>query len=178
MRYFIGIELPSQVSIELLRIQHIISEAQVCTASWVKPDNLHCTLLFLGNLTEQELRALINLLSTIRYPPFFTELEQIQVPRWSSPHLIWVTLSNNGLSDLYATLCKELPDYQETRSFTGHCTIARLKKVPNKAALKGLIESIEIALLSWEVTSFSLFSSRTEQTGAEYTLIKKYLLAR
>ncbi len=176
MRYFIGIELPPLVSLELLRIQQIISEAQVCTASWVKPDNLHCTLLFLGNLTEQKLTALISPLSTIQYPPFFTELEQLEVPRWSSPHLIWVTLSNNGLSDLYATLCKELPNYQETRSFTGHCTIARLKKVPKQGALKELIESIEIAPLSWEVTSFSLYSSRTEQMGAEYTLIKRYIL--
>lgn len=174
VRYFVGINFPAVAVMELLRIQQLLSDSQLCTGTWVKPDNLHVTLLFLGNLTKDELESTEHALSVVSPSPFFTQLERLEVPHWSKPQLVWVTLKNDGLEQLYEKLVTALPSYQEARPFKAHCTLARLKKAANKKALKNLVETIQVTPLSWEVTTFSLYASRTEPTGAEYTILKTY----
>lgn len=176
MRYFIGIELPELITLEFLRIQQLMTEERLFTGTIVKPDNLHITLLFLGSLDENELAKILDILSTVSHPPFFAELERLEVPQWHPPRLVWVSLSGDGLANLYSSLLTLLPQYADNRAFTGHCTLARIKNTKDKASLKELIESIDVAPLSFEVRSFSLYASRTEQTGVEYTIIKIYKL--
>ncbi len=176
MRYFIGIEIPDLITLELLRIQQLISQPRLFTGTYVKPDNLHITLLFLGSLDSEELATVSEVLSTIKHPPFFAELERLEVPTWHPPRLVWVSFSGDGLASLYSILSSLLPHHADKRAFTGHCTLARIRKIAHKSPLKDLIETIKVAPLSWKVQSFSLYASRTEQTGAEYTIVRTYTL--
>lgn len=175
MRYFIGIELPELITLELIRLQQVISKPGLFTGTYVKPENLHITLLFLGSLNEKELDTIIDRLSTITHPPLFAELERLEVPAWHPPRLVWVSFSGDGLTSLYSSLISLLPNHADRRAFTGHCTLARIKKAEDKASLE-LINTIDVAPLSWQVRSFSLYASRTEQIGAEYMIVKTYKL--
>ena len=104
MPYFIGIELPELITLEFLRIQQLMTEERLFTGTIVKPDNLHITLLFLGSLDENELAKILDILSTVSHPPFFAELERLEVPQWHPPRLVWVSLSGDGLANLYSSL--------------------------------------------------------------------------
>ncbi len=177
MRYFVGIALPEHVRAELVRIQDLLKQEGLFSGRFVRPENLHITMLFLGSLDEEQLQTISEKLASIALVPFTVQLNRLEVPRWSPAHVLWINLLEDQLGSLYTHLVTVLPEYKEKREFTGHCTLARIKKVHDTQALKALLGTLEVKPLTWEVSSFSLCSSVTRQGGPEYTLIKTYQLS-
>ena len=176
MRYFIGIALPKQVTSELMRIQTLLKKENLFTGRFIKPDNLHITMLFLGSKTDEEIRKISQDLSSVRTAPCTVQLGTVEVPHWSPARVLWVTLPSDHVSTLYEELITVLPEHKEKREFTAHCTIARIKKVDDKQALKAFLATVRVEPLSWEIDSFSLYSSQTYEEGPEYTLVNTYRL--
>ncbi len=163
-RYFIGIALPDSITQELVKLQS--SLADLYQGNPVAPENLHVTVLFLGSMSEEELTHAQQELRTVIVKPFTLALTNVE----TTSHIIWVTVPSQELTQLHTAIVTQLPRYQQERDYTGHITIARVKKFIDKQAIKNL----EVAPLSWTVNSFGLYSSETYQEGPEYTLIEEY----
>ena len=167
MSYFIGIKLSNTITEELVRVQTELQKEELFTGKYVEPKNLHITLVFLGSKTDDEITFIAKELTNIRYPKFTATLSELEATK----HVLWVTLQAPKLAGLYDKLVT-LIGHKEDRDYTGHVTIARIKKVADRQALKEAVSSIIIKPLSWQVDSFSVFHSETHQTRPEYTLIK------
>jgi len=170
MRLFIGIELPQEIKQALVRVQQELKKLNLFSGSYVASENLHITMLFLGSVSQEEYPPLVEVLNRVTGTPFNLTLGSLGVPSWSDPRVLWVDTPSDKLTALYKSLCTEI-DISEKRSFSGHCTLARIKKVPDKTALKTALTQIPVEPLSWQVTKFVLIDSQTLPSGAVYTVL-------
>jgi RNA 2',3'-cyclic 3'-phosphodiesterase len=71
MRLFTAVELPGEVREHLLRVRGELVEAAglADAVSWVKPENLHVTLKFLGEVPDPAVGELTKLLGGVRFEP-------------------------------------------------------------------------------------------------------------
>jgi 2'-5' RNA ligase len=63
IRTFIALELPKPLKSELGSVVNRYSKATPPYVNWVKPENLHLTLLFIGDVQPQEIRIIDEVLA-------------------------------------------------------------------------------------------------------------------
>jgi 2'-5' RNA ligase len=181
MRAFIAIELPATIQDILYRTcldlgERIGSRAAV---RWVKPDNIHLTLRFLGDiqpdLIPQIGRAID--LKVVHLPVFDLELGELgSFPNLRNPRIIWVGIGRDTgpLNRLHASIEQELMRFgwePDGRRFHPHLTIGRVKdrRVVTEANLP---YGRKVNSLSFSVKAVSLIESVLKPEGASYT--KRY----
>ncbi|MBU1905681.1 MAG: RNA 2',3'-cyclic phosphodiesterase, partial [Candidatus Omnitrophica bacterium] len=64
MRTFIAIELPKEIKQELAKMQEQL-KASGADVKWVKPENIHLTLKFLGEIEERKLEQINQILQEV-----------------------------------------------------------------------------------------------------------------
>ena len=64
MRCFIAIELPEAVKSTLSGIEEELKKSKA-DVRWVKPDNVHLTLKFFGNIEEKKTEKIIEIMESI-----------------------------------------------------------------------------------------------------------------
>jgi RNA 2',3'-cyclic 3'-phosphodiesterase len=147
-RVFIAVNLPLKIKEKLSSLRWDLP------ASWTKKDNLHITLAFLGNVSQEETllwkERIINL--TKERKPFFLEIQRITYAPLGAkiPRMIWA-LTNDSQE------IKELAQGLSNHDLIGHITLARIrewdlrKKDPEEIPLidesvswKFKVDSIEI----------------------------------
>jgi RNA 2',3'-cyclic 3'-phosphodiesterase len=137
----------------------------------VKNSNLHITLAFLGEVSEQDQLKLIEKAKSIKSNSFSLTLDSIG--RWKKPGILWIGPKKipEPLKDLVKqlqTVIKQQGLDIDDRPYKPHVTIARKAKqftVPK--------EKIHIP---WSVTSFALVVSKSSDTGVEYNVLQKWNL--
>ena len=55
IRIFIAIELNSGIQSKLMTVQEVLKKSEA-DVKWVKPENIHLTLKFLGHISESRLK--------------------------------------------------------------------------------------------------------------------------
>ena len=108
-RIFISIDLPDNVIDTLLAYKEKWPELP---ARWTSKENLHLTLLFLGNTSEQELEALTSAMRQIgkRHASFELAVSGIQYgPSQEEPRMIWAIIhASQELADLRKDIEEEI----------------------------------------------------------------------
>lgn len=172
MRLFVSIIPPDEVIKELGRIQ---KQLPAFEGTDVRPENLHCTLAFLGSVDDSTIPEIISAFETIVYPSFTLRLNAVELNSPRKPHVIWVSLDAPLITPL-ALLLNTLFSLTETRPFSGHITIARIKKA-RKTELVTHLTQLTVAPLSWQATHLYLQASNTLPEGPVYTTIATVRLA-
>lgn len=178
MRSFIAIELPEKVKSALTELQR---ELKQCKADirWVKPDNIHLTLKFLGDTDEKSLDSIVEELKAAcsGYKRFDLETRGVGVfPDMRAPRVLWVGISDNdsltGLQKSIEDGLAKLGFTTEKRRFRPHLTIGRFRSFSGKEGLYDKIEGYKnLSLGLIEVKSIFLIKSELTPSGAEYTKI-------
>ncbi len=182
-RIFLAINLPPEIKKRLLNYQ---KNWQNLPCRWTKPENLHITLLFLGNLDDNQLSETIKISQEVakRHNPFLIELKKICYgpPNKKPPRMVWV---EGKLNQELAELQKDLEDsifqldsykykvgrQKETRPYRPHITLARIKQWEFRR-LEDRPEINEDINLSFEVESFEIMESFLKRSGAEYEILE------
>ena len=157
------------------------SPAQI---KWVKNDNLHLTLKFIGYTTESQISKIINILSkiTIDYKPFQLIINKTGCfPKKERPRTLFLGVDGqiNSLNDLFQNIETELEkiDIEKDRNqFFPHITLAKIKypqaHTPDiDLFLKSSYDPIDLSL-----DRVQFFSSELLPSGAIYTLLKTFPL--
>jgi RNA 2',3'-cyclic 3'-phosphodiesterase len=165
MRLFVSIIPPAEILQELVRLQKILPPF---SGTHVKSENLHCTLAFLGSVEDSDLPAIITTFSTISYPSFPLRLSSLGLNSPRKPHVIWAAL-DAPLAVPLALKLSTLFNLTEKRAFSGHITLARIKK-SDKSIAQDLAQ-IEVAPLTWQATQLYLQASDTLPEGPVYSTI-------
>lgn len=188
-RIFIALNIPDQLKPEIALFQKSYSHLPV---RWIKPQNLHITLVPPWHSESASWRKEINPSRPRREPrseekirPLGAQFRPINVhfdrvafgPNPKKPRLIWaIGQAVPQITNLQKKLQKTLGRPEEKREYLLHLTLARFNPRDfRKFPIKQIREKI-----SWsdKIDSFSLLESCPTTTGAEYEIIKKIKLGR
>jgi len=186
-RIFIAINFPEEIKRELEKFQSRWPELPV---RWVKPENLHITLAFLGYLTDEELVEILRITKevTSRHQPFSINLTKICYgpPKKTPPRMIWVEgekskdLANLQLDlEKFLTSSRKIKFETEERSFTSHITLGRLRQWEFRQIEPEERPNVETDIsLSFEVSSIEVMESFLKRTGPEYEILERAELGK
>jgi 2'-5' RNA ligase len=176
-RLFSAFELPPDIAARLAFFR-----GGLFGARWVEPEDYHITLRFFGDIDPPTAQAIdIDLIATARF--FHGEclrlgLDEIGVFGGQQPRaLIARVKPSSRLSRLQAgheAIARRNGLAPETRKFTPHVTLARLRGVEPEAVGAWLSERAYPLALSFEAARFALYSSRDSVGGGPYRLEAVY----
>jgi 2'-5' RNA ligase len=192
IRAFLAVELSQELQAELATVQQdlkgrIEPEMKRDTRiSWAKPASIHLTIKFLGDMDEQVVDPmLVAVEQTVGSQiPVNVPLERLGAfPRPQSPRVLWVGPSENWerggeatrIAEIHGAIeqaCEGLSFLRETRPFSPHLTLARIKvgerHVGVALAQTGVLDR-PLSLGSLAVESVVLMKSELKPTGSVYT---------
>lgn len=182
-RTFCAIELSNEVRERLAEhAQQLREKNPEASASWSKPEKVHLTLKFFGNVPTQNVTQISAAASRVakQFSPFQIRIGGTGVfPRRSRPQVLWVGVEDASaqLLDLQQRLEEEFAREgfaKEDRGFRPHLTIARLRRPEDarqlaEAHIQTKFDSIEVP-----VNEFVLFRSDLSPKGSIYTVISKH----
>ncbi|MDP4007349.1 MAG: RNA 2',3'-cyclic phosphodiesterase [bacterium] len=176
-RIFLAINLSKEIKKELLRYQEKWPDIP---AKWTKPENLHITLVFLGNTSDKELLSVQKTTREValHHKPFSLSFSQIAYePIEPQAQMIWVKgKESKELLSLKKDLAAALGQKEE-QPFSLHITLARLKEWEfRKIEPEERPEINEEISLEVPVSSFSIMESKLKQGGAEYIILESISL--
>jgi 2'-5' RNA ligase len=132
-------------------------------------ENLHMTLLFLGNTPVEREQSLRRYCQALEAESFSLIINRVGI--WKRPRIAWAAPSSTPvalteLSDRLTTLAEYLGHETEKRTWRPHVTLLR------KAS--GQISQHEIKPMHWEVDRFALIESKTRSEGVQYRVVEQY----
>ena len=180
IRTFIAIELSEHIKKELSDIEKELKETKA-VAKWVKPDDIHLTLKFLGNVEEEKIELIKKSIqeSVKGVTPFIIDLKDIGAfPSPSRPRVIWVGVQSGkerikNLAESIEGNLEKIGFKKEDRQFSAHITLGRIKSLVNIDKLKDLIKEKKYHSSSFEVSKIAIMRSDLTPEGPIYTKLSE-----
>lgn len=179
MRLFIAIHIPDDIKQQMVDVQRRIRNAGV-DASWPRPEGMHLTLKFLGEVAESKVNEIASALARAveKRESFRLEIQGVGTfPNPKNARVVWIGVSGEmeKLNALQAAVEQEMVALgmeREERAFKPHLTIGRIKYIRSKESWVAALEQAkDVSLPGFEVKTVSLMKSELKRTGAEYTEI-------
>jgi RNA 2',3'-cyclic 3'-phosphodiesterase len=185
VRLFVALEIPAAVRDNLAAQIKELRDLSVQLADkrprWVRLENLHLTLKFIGEVAPSKLDGIRTALSTVRSDgPVDLQFRRLGFfPGEKHPRVLWA--GSNASANL-ATLARDIDRALETqgigrekRAFTPHLTLARFEPPGLHEKLRSAIQkSGEREFGSLQAREFHLIESKTKSSGAEYTRVASF----
>ncbi len=150
---------------------------------WIPPENLHITLKFLGNVPENTLERVKELLQGISsFKTFRLRFKGTGFfPGRKRPRVIWIGITDSNilrsLQEIIEERMSALGFAKEERPFSPHLTIGRIRSLRDQERLNEVIEAIkdrEFGII--DVDRIFLMKSDLRPGGAVYSVIAEFPL--
>lgn len=182
MRTFVAVELSARARDAVAAIQRQW-KTSIPSARWVRPENLHLTLRFLGDVDAETAGALAETLRRVAHQaaPFTYCLRGGGCfPSSKRARVLWVGVEPvpDALRRLHAAVegaVRGLGFEPERRGFQPHLTIARLKS-PDRGVGDVVAALAGVEYGDTEVSELVLFESRLSPRGAAYHALERFPL--
>lgn len=182
IRVFIAIELSGALK-ESIEFYQTELKKHASGVRWVKPENIHLTLKFLGEIEPEKVEEIQRVLKTVPRdnPAFSLNIKDFGVfPNMSKPRVFWLGVELNAavinLHNTIETTLAGIGIMKDLRKFSPHLTLGRLKQPHNMAALLSYIKEYPFTSVRLNVSEFVLMQSKLKPEGAVYTPICRYSL--
>lgn len=177
MRLFVAIELPQEIKQLLGSIEKDIPK-DTTRIALVKPENIHATLKFLGEVPENKVKDVQEALNTLSFKPFSLTTATIGVfPSVGYIRVVWVGFEREeAIIALQKQVDERLENYgfPREKDFVPHLTICRVQYVKDKEKFAKAIKAIHVEKRTFPVNSFVLMQSTLTKDGPAYAIIEKY----
>ncbi|MBE7248764.1 MAG: RNA 2',3'-cyclic phosphodiesterase [Actinomycetospora chiangmaiensis] len=174
-RLFTGIEVPSEAGLMLSAFRGGLPGAR-----WVEPTDYHLTLRFIGDvdggLAEEITQALTEVQAR---PPLALSLDALAVFGGDRPHALFArVVPDPDLAELQAEherILRQLGVAPDTRRFTPHVTLARLKRGagPDGVAQYLAMQPV-FPRIAFTARRAALYSARESVGGGPYVVEAAY----
>lgn len=178
MRLFLAIELPEAARAAIRSVQDRIASSLGSGATalrFVRPEHLHVTVLFLGEVAPPQLEVTLRALEApLERPPFRLMLGTTGVfPARGAPRVVWLGVTDGirDLAALNAALASRLPPQDGSTPFVPHVTLARWRRAG--ARRRPVLPPVDARLAAVQVDSVALFESRLSSAGPAYTAVRR-----
>jgi len=174
-RLFTALELPDAVVAELA-----LMRGGVLGARWLEPEDYHVTLRFIGDIDARMARNIADTLGEIRRPKTPIRFEGLSWFGGDKPRAIVARVkAEPALMDLQADQERRLRRIgvePETRKYTPHVTLARLRGVGQAAIADYLATRGALKAEPFLAERFVLYSAREASGGGPYVVEAAYPL--
>lgn len=185
MRLFVALEIPAAVRENLAtlvkELSALSSQVPGKRPHWVRPENLHVTLKFIGEVANAKLEGIRGALSEVRSSaPVEMDFRGLGFfPNDKHPRVLWAGLNaSTNLAALVANIDRALETQGialEQRAFAPHLTLARFEPPGMHEKLRAAIQkSAELEFGSCQASEFRLIESKLKPSGAEYTALASF----
>ncbi|RLF07828.1 MAG: RNA 2',3'-cyclic phosphodiesterase [Thermoprotei archaeon] len=183
IRSFISIDIDKPEIVEKIkRVQGLLKDKNT-RIKLVEPENLHLTLRFLGEISANEVEEIISALSKIQDKSFSIYLKNLGAfPSIPRARVVWIGVSEGAdqlkeLSHKVNTIIDSLRiGYKDSKEFTPHLTIGRIKSKPSQRLIKTLLENSDVDIGKVEVKDFRLKQSILTPRGPIYKTLHSFKL--
>lgn len=151
--------------------------------SWSRPENIHLTLKFLGNITDEQRRQVASILHSTAeaYEAFDVLFDRTGAfPSFRRPRVLWIGCSvrSEPLHRLADHLENELARAgfeRENRPFSPHLTLGRVKRANVPRTAKYLSE-LQLTPMRLRCHDIILMKSDLHPSGARYMPLEVFSL--
>jgi 2'-5' RNA ligase len=179
IRAFLGIDLPPPIRGALQVQQFLLPMPRK-----VEPENLHLTLVFLGDCPEPALDAAHEGFEALRESRFPLALQGLGLFGKDKPRVAWAGVAPAPeLLHLHAKIegiARRAGCPINARKFTPHVTLGRFQPPPPAEAMR-LERAIAMGQAfrtePWEVTELTLWRSHLTGKGPHYEVLTRYPLS-
>jgi RNA 2',3'-cyclic 3'-phosphodiesterase len=187
MRCFIAIDIDEEIRAELGDLQQEIADGvdiRKSDVKWVRPEAMHLTLKFLGEIRDREIVDVCNVVQAVaeRHEAFDFAVKEVGHFGGSSARVLWVGagLDCPELLRLQEDLETDLASAgwpKENRKFTGHLTLCRVRNAKAGFKLAQTTEQYkDVDLGTIRCAAVSVYQSTLKPEGSIYTLLGHYRL--
>jgi 2'-5' RNA ligase len=183
MRLFVALEIPSVVRENLAALLESLRAVSPQTR-WVRPENLHVTLKFIGEVPETKLAGIRGTLAGVcSEQPVALDFRGLGFfPNEKHPRVSWAGIvASANLKTLAADIdgaTEKLGIPPEQRPFSPHLTLARFEPPHLPEKLRAAIqENAGRDFGSLRTCRFHLIESKLKPSGAEYTTVESFPFA-
>ena len=188
MRVFIAVDINDEIRKAIGRLQkQLQSRVKLSGKSvkWVRPDIMHLTLKFLGEVDDAVINDVCKVVETVanRHKKFDLDIETVGSFGGQSARVVWV--GTGGGSERLTGLAEEIDNElgeigfaKETRRFTGHLTLCRIKNVRDGFALSGAVDGFgPFSAGTASIDAVTVYQSELTRAGPVYTPLASYKLS-
>ena len=167
----------------LIALRHALQLEKI---SWVKPDNFHLTLKFIGKTTEEKLPDIQKALQEVvsKHKLFTLKLAGTGIFGSSyKPRVLWFGIDEN---ETIRQLGKDVLDTLDTvgfprdrQNFVPHLTIGRIRHIEHKKMFQEAVAAHHNDFLQeFPVDKIFLYESLLTSSGVIYRVVKGFPLER
>ena len=174
LRLFVALSLPDLVKARIAPMKFGLPGAR-----WIDQDNLHLTIRFIGEVEDTYAEDIHYSLSTLRFESFPIRLKGIDTFRSRNMvRSVWAGIEPSprlkALQKKIETNLVSIGVTPETRKFTPHVTLARLKKAPFSKILPYLEANAGFETQPFQVFQVLLFRSHRGSRRSDYEALAAY----
>jgi RNA 2',3'-cyclic 3'-phosphodiesterase len=180
IRTFIAVDLAAGVKDRLTALQETLARSAT-GVKWTRPENLHLTLLFLGEVEQLEVVSICRVVQerARKHAPFTLETAGLGAfPNSRRPKILWAGITDGvtELRALHANLEEGLLNLgcyrREDREYTPHLTLGRLSHEDREADWADVLAKNS----DWQggsspVDEVLIMESEMRRGGPEYTVL-------
>jgi 2'-5' RNA ligase len=190
IRAFIAVELSADIQHHLQQVTNQLKlELAGIPIRWVVVQNIHLTLMFLGDVSAANLPLVKDNIEAeaINHHPFEISIGRLGVfPNLQRPRVIWVGVEAPGeLTAIQSSIehrMTRLGYLREERAFSPHLTLGRVSRniIPSELhSMSQIIQSTQVGFLGAAIIDqIHLFRSDLRPEGAVYTKIQSCFLSK
>jgi 2'-5' RNA ligase len=187
MRTFVAVDLGKELRSRCVALQETLSRSGA-DVKWVEAENLHVTLLFLGEVDDRTLPAVCRAVALVagRQEGFTLTVETLGCfPNPRRPRVVWAGIGPGAaelvaLHDALEPPLMELGCYRrEERQYTPHITLGRVRgEQATDSLATAMARKSEWQAGRVEVRELLVLSSQLMREGPEYTVLGRGKLRR
>ncbi len=183
IRSFISIHLPEFIRDSIAGYQSGLRKLGA-DIRWVRPENLHITLKFLGDIRVDQIDSVVHSMvrAAASESPFILRIGGAgYFPGERNPRIVWLSIDSETpvLTRLADSLNRDLNTLgfpSEKREFKSHLTIGRFRAPGNTDRIVRYTASNGFQSDPFRIDQLFLMRSDLKSSGAEYTVLKKIQL--
>lgn len=170
MRCFICIDLPKEVQNEMARIQSELPKDSKLII--VKPKDIHLTLKFLGDIDEDKIEKVKDLLKKINFQKFKAKVNGSGFfPTPSFIRVVWAGIEpKQEFEKIHEIIEKllSLEDFKPDKGWQNHATLARVKWIRDKNEFVDKIKQIKLKPIEFIIDNIKFKKSTLTPEGPVY----------
>jgi 2'-5' RNA ligase len=190
MRLFVAIPVPQALTGVLQQVQRELQEVvSQKSAAWTRPENMHLTLRFLGDVNPDRVGELQERLraATAGFGGLRLVCERLGCfPDLRFPQVVWAWVHDaqerlpqlvQRVNEATAAFAGQAADAR----FVGHITVARPRRLrpPEAKALAAVVKAaVAREFGTWPAEALELIRSELSASGSRYTSLARFQLTR
>ena len=183
VRIFVSVGISDEAREQLVDAVERVRRDVPDGIQWARPEGMHLTLKFLGNVASSRLPPLYECLAPVgtEYVPFSLELTGLGMfPNRNKPRVLWAGVGGDlgalsRLQDATEVAITRVGHPAEDRPFRPHITLGRPRRTisdAQKARIGAVVTSLSPPCpVGWDVRSIDVMQSELHPSGARYTVL-------